>query len=61
MGCHGCIVADDETQMFSRKYNVGRVIVSDAVCIIGEVCSKTNKVSLKAVVKSNQPISQNNY
>jgi transposase-like protein len=54
IGGRGCIVEVDETHIFSRKYNVGRVLISEAVWIVGGICRETKEVFLKAVVKRNQ-------
>jgi hypothetical protein len=43
----------DNTHIFSRKYNVGRVIVSEAVWIVGGICRETKEVFIKAVMKRN--------
>jgi hypothetical protein len=45
IGGRGCFVEVDETHIFSKKYNVTRVLISVAVWIVGGFAGKPKKFS----------------
>ena len=54
IGGVGCIVEVDETHIFKRKYNVGRLLQSESVWIVGGICRSTKKVFMKIVACRNK-------
>ena len=54
IGGEGMTVEIDETHIFKRKYNVGRILVSQSVWVIGGICRETKNVFLKVSTVRNR-------
>ena len=53
IGGVGLTVEMDETHIYKRKYNIGRVLMSESVWIIGGRCRETGEVFLKTATRRN--------
>lgn len=54
IGGPGLTVEIDESHLIKRKYNVGRIPVSNAVWVVGGICRETGAVFLKTVRQRNR-------
>lgn len=53
IGGTGCTVEVDETYLCKRKYNVGRVLISQSVWVVGGICRENGKIFLRTVTRRN--------
>lgn len=54
IGGVGMTVEVDETHLCKRKYNVGRILLSEAVWIVGGICRETKEVFLVKTTRRNE-------
>jgi hypothetical protein len=53
IGGAGFTVEIDETHICKRKYGVGRVLLSEAVWLVGGICRETGEIFLKTTTRRN--------
>jgi transposase len=56
IGGPGKIIEVDETQIFSRKYHRGRMLVSESIWFVGAICRSDKKFCLRIVRKRNAEV-----
>lgn len=56
IGGKGLTVEIDETHICKRKYGVGRVLLSEAVWLVGGICRETSEIFLKVTKKRSSEV-----